>query len=184
MIYMMRHGQDDERFIGGWSDVGLVPEGVKEVEEAAIWIKDNLQIKQILSSDITRARQTAYLVSSYLGVPVIYTRDLREQNKGIINGMDGKMALERYPHLVDGVQIDTVYPNGESIVDLYERIKIYLKIILEMDDTLLITHRGVINMIYYIFNNIQLDMDKARFNVIPASIHEIDKENRLIRKVR
>ncbi len=31
------------------------------------------------------------------------------------------------------------------------------------DGTLLVTHRGVINMIYLILNNIELDMDKKQF---------------------
>ena len=28
MIYLMRHGQDDENYIGGWSDVSLLSEGI------------------------------------------------------------------------------------------------------------------------------------------------------------
>ena len=51
------------------------------------------------------------------------------------------------------------------------------------DGTLIITHRGVINMIYYILNNIELDMNKERFNVDHASVHELNKEKRMIRKV-
>ena len=31
MIYLMRHGQDDENYIGGWSDVSLIPEGIVQV---------------------------------------------------------------------------------------------------------------------------------------------------------
>ena len=32
MIYLLRHGLDDEEYIGGWSDVGLTFEGkVKKI---------------------------------------------------------------------------------------------------------------------------------------------------------
>ena len=31
MIYLLRHGQDDELYIGGWSDVGLIEKGITEV---------------------------------------------------------------------------------------------------------------------------------------------------------
>lgn len=28
MLYLMRHGLDDENYVGGWSDVGLVSKGI------------------------------------------------------------------------------------------------------------------------------------------------------------
>ena len=40
MIYLMRHGQDDESYIGGWSDVSLIQKGVHEVNLTGEWIKD------------------------------------------------------------------------------------------------------------------------------------------------
>jgi broad specificity phosphatase PhoE len=52
------------------------------------------------------------------------------------------------------------------------------------DDTLIITHRGVINMFYYIFNDINLDMDKKKFDVTHGSIHEIDLKNKKIRRIK
>ena len=45
------------------------------------------------------------------------------------------------------------------------------------DNTLLVTHRGVINMFYYLLNNEKLDMNKKRFNVDHASIHKLDLKN-------
>lgn len=47
MIYLMRHGQDDETYVGGWSDVSLILEGEKEVFSSALWMKENLQIKKL-----------------------------------------------------------------------------------------------------------------------------------------
>ena len=74
------------------------------------------------------------------------------------------------------------YPNGESMLDLYNRMKIYLNSFKE-DNVLLITHRGVINMFYYILNDVNLDMDKEKFNVLHGSIHEMDKNKKLIRRI-
>ena len=31
MIYLMRHGKDDERYVGGYSDVDLTREGQRQV---------------------------------------------------------------------------------------------------------------------------------------------------------
>ena len=34
MIYLLRHGLDDENYIGGYSDVKLIPEGIEQVKKA------------------------------------------------------------------------------------------------------------------------------------------------------
>ena len=65
MIYLLRHGLDDERYIGGWSDVDLIDIGKKQVEEVSQKIKD-LKINTILCSDVKRAITTADIVNKYL----------------------------------------------------------------------------------------------------------------------
>lgn len=185
MIYLMRHGQDNEDYIGGWSDLSLIEKGIVEVNESARWIKDNLNIKFIMCSDIKRAVETAEIVSSILDVSYVETSELREQSKGLLNGVLKTVADNEYGHLLSNVEVDTVYPEGESLRDLYNKMEKYIDKIREMeDDTLLITHRGVINMIYYILNNKELDMDKKQFGVITASIHEFDKVNNTIKRIR
>ena len=185
MIYLMRHGQDDEDYIGGWSKVGLTKEGKLEVIDTALWIKDNLHIKRVIASDIFRAMQTAEIVCDVLSLPFLPSTELREQNKGLLNGMLQEEAHMEYAELLDNVTVDTVYPEGESLRNLYERIKEYLEKIMTLkDDTLIITHRGVINMIYYLLNDKELDMDKKQFGVTTASVHELDTRNRTIRKIK
>ena len=186
MIYFMRHGQDDESRVGGWSDVSLIDEGRQEVLETAEWIKDNLSIKRIVASDIKRARESAEIVSDVLGIPFSLNKKLREQSKGVLSGQIKDEIYQVYPqYMEENVTVDTIYPEGESLRILYDRIKVFLQKIMEMeDDTLLITHRGVINMIYFILNNQELDMNKKQFGVTTASVHELDKENKKIKKVR
>ena len=183
MIYLMRHGQDDENYIGGWSDVELIPEGIKDVEMMGEWIKDNLNIKQIICSDVRRAVHTADIINSYLNVKVIQLSDFREQSKGKLNGMLKTDAQKEYPEYFKNVSINTVYPDGECLKDLYNKVKLYLDKLSKIEDnTLIITHRGYINMIYYLLNNVPLDMNKKRFNVDTASLHEFDGET--IRRIK
>ncbi len=185
MIYLMRHGQDDESYIGGWSDVSLIEEGVFDVKNTALWIKDNLNIRTIQTSDVKRAVETSTLVSEILEIPFSLNPNLREQNKGDLNGILRTKLTEDELVLTESKSVDTVYPNGESLRDLYCRMKMYLNRIMNMeDDTLLITHRGVINMIYYLLYEKALDMDKKQFGVSTASVHELDKNLRIIKKVR
>lgn len=185
MIYLMRHGQDDENYIGGWSDVSLIPEGIVQVNESAKWIKDNLNIKFILCSDVKRAVETATIVSDVLDMSFIETSELREQSKGLLNGVLRTEADKEYHELLSNVTVDTVYPEGESLRDLYNKMFVYIEKIKEMeDDTLLITHRGVINMIYYILYGKEIDMNKKQFGVETASIHEFNVEDNVIRRIR
>lgn len=186
MIYFLRHGLDDERYIGGWSDVDLIPQGIEQVENTLEKMKkQNIVIKRIIASNVKRAITTANIVSQKLGIDDVSVNDMfREQNKGILNGYDKEAAKEEYPEYFDKVTMDTIYPEGESLRNLYERIRNELPDILNLEDgTLIVTHRGVINMLYYILNNIELDMDKERFGVMHASLHELDNRKLKIRKV-
>ena len=96
MIYFLRHGLDDEGYIGGWSEVDLVEEGVEQVREICSLL-GTLPIKKIISSDIKRAKTTSKIVSEYLNVPVEYSDKFRELDKGDITGMNKTLALSLMP---------------------------------------------------------------------------------------
>lgn len=180
----MRHGLDDERFIGGHSNVSLVSEGIKQVEEATKFIVNKgLVINKIYTSDIKRAVESANIVNSYLKLPVIEKDYLRELDKGELTGKIREYVEKVYPEYIDFKDIYKRYPNGESVFDFYERIKKNLNLILNVDDSLVITHRGVINMIYYILNHEELCLDKEKFGVSHASIHEYDPKLKLIKRI-
>ena len=188
MIYLLRHGLDDENFIGGWSDVDLIPEGIDQVNKTLDeMLKQNIEIHQIIASDVKRAKSTAELVlNKYPNIQSYEKSEMfREQSKGILNGMPVEIRDRDYPEYKGTeVQVDTVYPEGESLLDLYKRIKECLNDILALEDnTLIVTHRGVINMLYFILNDKELDMDKKQFGVTHASLHELDKKKLSIRKV-
>lgn len=179
MIYLMRHGLDDERFVGGWSDVDLIQEGVVQVKASTKFIlENNLKIKKIISSDIKRARTTSEIVNKELNLEIKYTKLLRELDKGDLTGKE-KTILEQYTTK----EINFCYPNGESMLEFYNRIKKDLQTILSEDNTLIITHRGVINMIYFILNDLEVSTNKEKFSVSHASIHEYDPILKKIKKI-
>lgn len=183
MIYLLRHGLDDEDYIGGYSSAELIDEGIKQIINAREFIiKNNLKIDKIYSSDINRARQTAKIVNKKLKVDIVYDNNLRELDKGDLTGLKKDYAYKLYKEYKKIDDISIRYPNGESMMDLYKRVGKYLNDI-KYDNVLLVTHRGVINMIYYILNNIDLDMDKERFEVVHGSIHKLDLNKRMIKRV-
>jgi len=176
MIYFMRHGLDDERFVGGWSDVSLISEGREQVREASEFIKNNLDIKDIYSSDIRRAYESARIVAARIHKPIFLSSKLRELNKGVFNG-ELKTGLK----VINDIY--TMYLGGESFYDFYNRIKRDLDFILSHENSLIVTHRGVINAIYYIMNGMEIDLDKEQFDVEHASIHEYDNTLKKIKRI-
>lgn len=185
MIYLIRHGLDDERFIGGYSNVGLIDEGIKQMNETGIWLKEKIKdVNKIYTSDIKRAIQSAEIINSYLNLKIEITDILRELDKGLLNGLDKEIAKISYPDYIKVNNINIKYPDGESMLDLYNRIKKLLDTINNYDNSLIITHRGVINMIYILLNNDELTMDKEKYNVTHASVHELNLEKKLIRRIK
>jgi len=184
MIYLIRHGLDDEDYIGGWSDVDLTCIGVKQVEKTRDYIVDNkLLINNIISSDIKRAKTTSRIINEKINVDITLDKNLRELDKGIYTGIKKSLLSNKQLEIISNYDIYDRYPNGESMYDLYKRIKVLLNVLKDKDNTLIVTHRGVINMIYYILNEINLDMDKERFNVTHGSLHELDINKKLIRRI-
>ena len=76
----------------------------------------------LLSSDATRARQTAEVIGARLGVPVQLTEQLREQHLG---DLEGRPVAELRPLPVpDGFHITEVgWGGGESIAEVHNRLR-------------------------------------------------------------
>lgn len=184
MIYLVRHGLDDENYIGGWSDIDLTSVGRKQIEETSKFIVDKeLVINKIISSDVKRAVTTASIIDKKLKLGIEFSKDLRELDKGDYTGLLKDKLSSQEQTRINEFTIYDKYPNGESMLDLYKRMQIYLTKIKDLDNTLLVTHRGVINMFYYLLNDIEPTMDKGMFGVVHGSVHEMDINKRLIRRI-
>lgn len=183
MIYLVRHGLDDESYIGGWSDIDLIDEGVKQIENSREFIINNLKIKRIITSDIKRAMSTAQIINKQLELPLEIDRNLRELDKGYYTGVKKDSLTKEEKEFIKNITIYDIYPNGESMKGFYERIVKIIPTLINYENSLVVTHRGVINMIYYYLNNIDVDMNKERFNVTHGSVHELDLNNKKIRRI-
>ena len=137
-LIFVRHGKDDENYRGGWSSLGLVPEGVEQAKQLARHLGEKnaeYGITKIISSDLPRAKETADILSLELGVPVVTDKRLREADNGDLAGM----------------------PNAEGNV-------------------LVVTHGGVINIIYHLVKHMEWSNVKKSVPVGNCSVHVLDVE--------
>ena len=180
-IFFVRHGKDDENFRGGWSSLGLVPEGVEQAKQLARYFSE-YGITKIISSDLPRAKETAELLAKELGLTVVSEERLREADNGKLAGMPNEEALEKYPGLFwSTLKPDECYPNGESPMQFFSRIKewfeMFLKECKDADgNVLVVTHGGVINVVYHLVRNLEWSNTKKSVSVGNCSVHVLDVE--------
>ena len=184
-VLFIRHGKDDDRYRGGWSNLDLTPEGAEQAKLLADYLKENnheYRIRKIISSDLPRAMSTAQFISAELDLPVQQEFQLREMNNGDLAGMPNGEALERYPNLFfRTLKMNEPYPNGESPNDFFMRIKKWFDgFTAKYKDTneniVVVTHGGVINIIYYLVNGMEWSNESRAFKATNCSIHILNTD--------
>lgn len=184
-IFLVRHGKDDGNYRGGWSSMPLTEEGINQVKKLAEFLntqKDYYNIEKIISSDLERARQTTNIINEKLNVNVEFTERLREMNNGKIAGMLNKDVEKIYPGLYyNTLRIDERYPGGESPIEFHDRIiKDFKDIVKENknhNNIMIVTHSGVINIIYRYINNMEWSNKIKSIKVSNASIYSLILDN-------
>ena len=179
LIYLVRHGADDDSIRGGWSNHPLSDEGLKQSEELAKKLKqDCCNAEIIYSSDLLRAKQTAEILAQHLNLEVEYMSDFREVNNGDLAGMDNNVANELYPNLYwRKLEWEQHYPNGESPKEFYERVKAAWEKLIESDhkSIILVTHGGVINVIMHLVNGVEYSNNNNSYRIATADYIEIEE---------
>ncbi len=182
-LLFVRHGKDDGRFRGGWSTRDLLPEGVEQAKKLASYLNaSEYRIRKIISSDLVRTWTTARILAEKLSLPVIKDEGLREMNNGLLAGMANEEALARYPGLYfNTLGIDECYPGGESPRMFYERIQSwfanFLQVYQDFDgDILIVTHGGVINILYHIVKRFAWSNRAKGFRASTCGLHVLNLE--------
>ena len=87
-IYLVRHGETEwnrESRIQGREDVPLSPEGLAQSETCARGFLGK-KISAVLTSPLSRARETAKLIGRAVNAPVYVEQDLTERDFGSVSG--------------------------------------------------------------------------------------------------
>jgi broad specificity phosphatase PhoE len=157
-LLLVRHGQSEWNAVGRWqgqADPPLTDLGRAQARAAARAIGG---VDAVFASDLQRARETADVISEWLGVgPVITDPGLRERDAGEWSGLTRDEIHEHYPgylpedrHLTfaPGREADLRRPPGwETDAEVLARVLAAIHrahLVVGDGDALVVTHGGVI----------------------------------------
>ena len=159
-VYVTRHGESRwnvEGKVQGITDTPLTDKGREQARELALRIKaDDPGIDLIIASTLSRADETARILSEITGIPMESEPRLIEQNFGEYEGHEWKKHPGVFHEAKKQFAYD--YNGGESMLKLGQRIfnlldDIHERMIREKKTFLLVTHGGIVRMINAYFNS-------------------------------
>lgn len=154
-IYIIRHGQTNWNIIKkiqGQKDIELNETGIKQAKDK-IKIFNEYNFDLIISSTLTRAKQTANLLNSEKNIPIIYTDALRERQFGELEGVISDFDEDP----MYDININLKDKNIEPVSDLYKRVSDLLNEVKEKysdKKVLLVTHGGTSRAIEAYFKGV------------------------------
>ncbi|MGD2206316.1 MAG: histidine phosphatase family protein [Anaerolineae bacterium] len=102
-LLLIRHGEsvgNAERRIQGQTDFPLTDRGRDQARALAQRLcREGWAITAIYASDLSRAAETAEIISATLDVPVALDQRLREYDAGVLNGIIWREVEHLYPDL-------------------------------------------------------------------------------------
>ncbi len=186
-IYITRHGEtfwNVEKRLQGQGNSDLTEKGVLGAELLSERFED-IDIDCIVSSPLKRTMDTSTIIRGKKDIP-IYTEDgLMEINIGEFCGKTLVEMQAENPALVGKILDDPYtygYPNGENLVEFYDRCaETFDKIAKKYDGKtiLVVSHGGVLKAIEYYVKGEMIPADWASDVVVNCSLtkYEIDGNN-------
>lgn len=174
-VYIVRHGEtmvNASNKLQGRINSGLTEEGLKQCVELRKKFEDK-KIDLIVSSPLDRCKQTAEILSNGK-IPVVYTEALLGRDHGEFTGMHrDSINFEEYWNYY----LNKKYEKAENIQDLYNRAKdVLLDLKKDYDDSdiIVVTHSGIIRVLYYYFNGIPEDGNLGEVYIDNCSVYEYE----------
>lgn len=153
-LYLIRHGETEWNLYNktqGCRDIPLNDNGRHQSMMLARRMSV-YNIDKIYSSDLRRAVETASYIAEILKKDIIRMKEFREINFGLWEGLTFEEIKKNYPeeHKVwKETPHNAKIPGGEMLKDVYERVMIGLKKVLDESsnqDIVIVSHGGPIKL--------------------------------------
>jgi broad specificity phosphatase PhoE len=152
-IHLVRHGETDwnaEGRLQGWADIPLNATGIEQARAAASVLVGR-PVGSVISSDLSRARDTAAMIAAAAGVELVTDPALRERNYGVA---EGRLSSELDAELEGGLDArwadsDFAFEGGESRRDTYGRLGRFLTALLDSpppQEIVIVSHGGALRV--------------------------------------
>ncbi len=176
-IIAVRHGETDWnriRRLQGHTDIPLNETGVAQAARVGAALAGEA-ITAIHSSDLGRAVETARPIATALRLPVTPHALLRERNYGVLEGRTFPQIVDDYPLEAEQLRLRNAthtIEGGESQATFRRRVVDAVTAIVETEreaatargeadiKLLIVTHGGVLDMLYRTANAIALDAER------------------------
>ncbi|HCZ06822.1 MAG: hypothetical protein PWP37_1213 [Thermotogota bacterium] len=186
LIGMLRHGETEanrREIVQGRSDLyGLTREGESQIIQVANRVAEmKLPFKKIYSSPARRAKETAAILSSVLGLDVEYSEALWEMDFGDLEGLSYSEVYKRQDFPVMEKNFSRYRaPGGEHAQEVQQRVLSFLEILNE--DVLVVSHAIAIASVLCWIKGLSLDYvwNQSVRNGHLYLIEKKDREYRLL----
>lgn len=152
-LYLVRHGQsagNEKQLFFGAKDYPLTPLGREQAKQAADKLRE-VPFTRCVSSDLSRAWDTAVICAQGRDVAVEPCPALREQDMGALEGLTWGAAEARFGDHIGALLSDwfhTTPPEGESPSRMLRRVAGCVDALLDRgEDTLVVAHNGSLSLI-------------------------------------
>lgn len=154
MIWLVRHGESDWNVSGlvqGQAEGPVLTSAGREQAKRLAYTLRRFPIRRIVTSDLTRAVETAACIGQRLKRHPDLVPELRERNFGEAQGTPLSRLRSDWSGLDDGrvVDADACPPGGESVRQLRDRVVDFFGRLAREErdgDVLVVTHGGVIRV--------------------------------------
>lgn len=168
---LLRHGQTDWNInflLQGVTDIPMNETGIEQIKLAAKAIRAE-EWDLVLTSPLSRARQTAEIIASHVGFPEIVEQELLiERSFGEAEGLSHEQWRAKYANLDE-------IPGGESRTQLQERSKLLLNTMSKNfagKRVLAISHGALIRSLLAEVSNNELPRDGERLGNASLNVVE------------
>jgi len=171
MIYLTRHGQTDwnvKKWFQGHTDIPLNEQGRGQARALAEAIKQssNQAIKQVYTSPLLRAHETATIVCEHALTHLTPIPDDR-----IMEYMLGDLEGKHVTHFTTAEQwadfnINPKKYNAESYQELFNRIKDFMDSLPQNENILIVSHNGSLKMMLYYAKHKTFNLDEFLKNFL------------------
>jgi probable phosphoglycerate mutase len=151
-VWLIRHAESEWNALGRWQgqrDPALSERGREQAQRIVALLAD-ARLEAIIASDLARARETAAIAASALGVPLHLDARLRERDLGYWSGLTSVEIVARWP--ADLARLRARDPElqpggGESLRALHARVVEFVEVLSRWPGKgplAVVTHAGIL----------------------------------------